>query len=111
MTVLVCYASKHGATQGIAERVAETLRPLGMEVTVLPTDAVGDTGAYQAVVIGSAVYYGRWLKEPRSSVRHNRSALAGRWIWLFRSGPLGSQAPVDPKEIAEFRDTISPRGH
>jgi menaquinone-dependent protoporphyrinogen oxidase len=31
MTILVAYASKHGSTQGIAERIAERLRQLGKE--------------------------------------------------------------------------------
>ena len=32
MTVLVAYASKHGSTQGIAERIAEMSRPIAMMV-------------------------------------------------------------------------------
>jgi menaquinone-dependent protoporphyrinogen IX oxidase len=31
MAVVVVYASKHGSTQGIAERIAEQLRQLGKE--------------------------------------------------------------------------------
>lgn len=34
MTVLVAYASKHGSTQGIAERIAEQLRHLGKQAEV-----------------------------------------------------------------------------
>jgi menaquinone-dependent protoporphyrinogen oxidase len=36
MRVLVAYASRHGATQGIAERIAETLRSGGFEADALP---------------------------------------------------------------------------
>src|SRR5437868_11497529 len=63
MTVLIAYASKHGSTQGIAERIAEKLRQLGKEAEARSVDAVEDPGSYEAFVIGSAVYYGSWLKE------------------------------------------------
>ena len=66
MTVLVAYASKHGSTQGIAERITEKLRQLGKEVEAQPMDAVEDPRRYEAFVIGSAIYYGSWLKEARS---------------------------------------------
>src|SRR2546429_3278723 len=63
MTVLVTYASKHGSTQGIAERITEQLRQLGKEAEARPVDAVENPGSYEAFVIGSAIYYGSWLKE------------------------------------------------
>jgi hypothetical protein len=36
MHVLVAYASRHGATQGIAHRIAARLRADGLEVTLQP---------------------------------------------------------------------------
>ena len=36
MHVLVAYASRHGATQGIAERIADTLRAAGLEAEARP---------------------------------------------------------------------------
>jgi flavorubredoxin len=54
MAVLVAYASKHGSTQGIAERIAEKLRQLGMQAEALPVEAIKDSRSYQAFVIGSA---------------------------------------------------------
>ena len=40
MKVLVAYATRHGATRGIAERIAETLERRGHEVTTQPADQV-----------------------------------------------------------------------
>lgn len=47
--------------------------------------------------------------------------LAERPVWLFSSGPLGTKATDDqgrdlltvtkPKELADFREAINPRGH
>ena len=94
MHVLVAYASKHGATQGIAERIAETLRASGLEADARPASEVRDARPYDAFVIGSAAYVHHWMKEARSFVDHNRALLASRPVWLFSSGPIGSE-PID----------------
>jgi menaquinone-dependent protoporphyrinogen oxidase len=62
-----------------------------------------------------------WMKQATKFVRRNSKALAGRPVWLFSSGPLGTKAQdaqgrdlcevLQPKEIAEFRETVRPRGH
>ena len=112
MTVLVAYASKHGSTQGIAERIAEKLRQLGKEAEARPVDAVKDPGSYEALVIGSAIYYGSWLKEATEWVSRNQAVLARRPVWLFSVGPLGTDFMDDeqqPKEKAVFQETIRPR--
>jgi menaquinone-dependent protoporphyrinogen oxidase len=75
-------------------------------------EEVSDPGSYEAFVIGSAVYYGSWLKEATERVHRNQAALAGRPVWLFSSGPLGAEikdAEQQPKEIAEFQHAIRPR--
>ena len=113
MAVLVAYASKHGSTQGIAERIAEKLRQLGKEAEARPMNAVEDPESYEAFVIGSAVYYGSWLKEAMEWVHRNQAVLAKRPVWLFSVGPLGVEVKdteQQPKEIAEFQQAIRPRG-
>ena len=109
MRMLVAYASRHGATQGIAERIARTLEEDGLDVTVCPVDRVGAVNDYDAFVIGSAAYYGRWLKEATHFVRRERETLADRPVWLFSSGPVGSKPtdgtdPVKAAEPKEFTD-------
>jgi menaquinone-dependent protoporphyrinogen oxidase len=111
MPILVTYASKHGSTQAIAERIAATLRHHGREVTVQPIHAGTDPSLYEAVIVGSAVYFGSWLKEATEFVRRQRDELAARPVWLFSSGPLGDTPPADPKELTEFQAAIHPRGH
>jgi menaquinone-dependent protoporphyrinogen oxidase len=111
MAVLVAYASKHGSTQGIAERIAEKLRQLGIQAEARPVEEVSDPGSYQALVIGSAIYYGSWLKEATEWVRRNRAVEASLPVWLFSSGPLGTEVQdtePQPKEMAEF-EAIAPR--
>ena len=112
MTVLVAYASKHGSTQGIAERIAEKLRQLGIQVEARPLDEVSDPGSYEPLVIGSAIYYGSWMKEATEWVHRNQAVLARLPVWLFSVGPLGTEvkdAEQQPKEMAEFQQAIGPR--
>jgi menaquinone-dependent protoporphyrinogen oxidase len=112
MTLLIAYASKHGSTQGIAERIAEQLRQLGKDAEARPVDAIEDAGGYEAFVIGSAVYYGSWLKEATEWVHRNQAVLAKLPVWLFSVGPLGTEvkdAEQQPKELAEFQQAIGPR--
>jgi menaquinone-dependent protoporphyrinogen oxidase len=112
MTVLVAYASKHGSTQGIAERIAEKLRQMGEEAEARSVDEVSDPGSYTAFVIGSAIYYGSWLKKATEWVHRNQAVLAGHPVWLFSVGPLGTEVQdteQQPKELAEFQQTIRPR--
>lgn len=120
MRVLVVHASRYGATQGIAERIAATLHQHGLETKVEPVEQADPEG-YDAVVIGSAAYYFHWLKKTTEFVRRNRTVFADRPVWLFSSGPLGTDSKdaqgrdlrvvAEPGEITEFREVIHPRDH
>jgi menaquinone-dependent protoporphyrinogen oxidase len=98
MKVLVAYASRHGATQGIAERIASTLRGDGLEVDDRPASSIKRLDGYDAFVIGSAAYMFHWLGEALDFVHRNRAALAGKPVWLFSSGPLRTE-PLNAKGV------------
>jgi len=112
--ILVAYASKHGATGGIAQHIARSLSEAGKEAETRSVTEVDDLGEPEAVVIGSAVYAGSWRKEAVEFVDAHAEELARLPVWLFSSGPLGEQVADDeeqPKQLAEIRERISPRGH
>jgi len=111
MSILVAYATKHGSTGEIAERIAATLRGWGQTVEVRPIGSVGDVKQYDACVVGSAVYFGSWTKEATEFVGANSEVLATRPIWLFSSGPTGEATQPEPKQVTEFRGAIQPRDH
>jgi menaquinone-dependent protoporphyrinogen oxidase len=121
MRVLVVHASRYGATHGIAQRIAATLRQQGHEATMQSAQHADDPAEYDAVVIGSAIYHFHWRKYATKYLQRYRDVLANRPVWLFSSGPLGSETKdaqgrelcvvLEPKEIAEFRQTINPRDH
>ena len=118
--VLVAYASRHGATAGIAERVAAGLRDAGVVAEARPVAQVGDVEAYDAFVVGAAAYMFHWLKEATRFVKRHRGVLSARPVWLFSSGPLGTDAVDEqgrdvlvttrPREFDELHDLVGLRG-
>lgn len=120
MLVLVAYATRHGSTRGIAERIAGRLRADGLDAEARPAAEVRDAARYDAFVVGAAAYMFHWLKDASKFVEKNRTLLAERPTWLFSSGPVGTDT-VDkqgrdvlettvPKEFVGLRDAIHPRG-
>ena len=107
MVVLVAYATRHGSTAGIAERIAADLCHSGIPSEAQPVHAVHDVRAYDAVVLGGAAYLFHWHKEATTFARTYRVALRERPVWLFSSGPLGTDL-VD-KDGAEVLQTCQPK--
>jgi len=114
--VLVAYATKYGATAEIAEKIGAVLRQADLSADVLPADRVGDLSAYEAVVLGSAVYIGQWRRQAVRFLQANETVLAGKPVWLFSSGPTGEGAPVEllqgwrfPAKLQPIADRIGPR--
>lgn len=98
--VQVVYASRHGGTAGIADRIAEVLRTEGAEVVVADAASQPDPAGFDAFVIGSGVYIGSWLKEAIEFVERHLSTLATRPVWLFSSGPLpGSSKATETDDL------------
>lgn len=74
--ILVAYASRTGATAGVAEEIGKQLARAGAAVYVRPVGEVVDLSGYTAVVLGSAIRGGRWLPEATRFVRDNQAALS-----------------------------------
>ena len=97
--VLVAAASRHGATAELAEAIADGVRsglPEAAEVVVRRARDVDDVAGYDAVVLGSAVYFGHWLEEAHDLLLRYAVPLWERPVWLFSSGPVG--VPERPPE-------------
>lgn len=113
MKVLVTAASRYGGTAGIARAIAAELEDRGFTTAVLLPDEVRSIDGYDAVILGSGVYAGHWMKPAKALVERSGKAMRGLPVWLFSSGPVGDppkpeEAPVD---VAEILDTTGARDH
>lgn len=118
MTVLVAYASRHGATHGVADRMAARLMAHGFDVHLDPLLGQESVTRFEAVVLGSPVYGGHWEDEAVSFVRRNARALTGRPLWTFSVGWLAHHRGLlrreswsDAKGLAELDRLLPPREH
>ncbi|HEV2583932.1 MAG TPA: flavodoxin domain-containing protein [Ktedonobacteraceae bacterium] len=125
-TVLVAYATKYGSTREVAEAIAATLSLEGLEVEIQPAREVRSLDGYGAVVLGAALYMGRWHKDARRFLKRHRAALSQRQVAIFALGPLsaaeedrrGSREQLDralaqvpwltPVEVEMFGGMINP---
>jgi len=109
MNVLVTVASKHGSTGEIGELIAGVLRDASLVVESRSPETVRDVAPFDAVVLGSAIYAGRWLQPARAFVDRHADALARRPTWIFSSGPIGDP-PLPAAESMEAAEIAARLG-
>ncbi|MEY9875598.1 menaquinone-dependent protoporphyrinogen oxidase [Streptacidiphilus sp. MAP12-33] len=109
--VLVAYASRSGATAEIAQWLAERLRGEedAFDVTVVEVSDDLDPRGYDAVILGSALYEGRWMRSAAHFARRHRHELEHAWVWTFSTGPLDDSAATHEVLITHSADRASRR--
>jgi menaquinone-dependent protoporphyrinogen oxidase len=88
MNVLIAVASKHGSTREIAEVIGRVLAEEGLTVVVRKPTEVSDLNRYDAVIVGSALYFGQWQSEAMMFVRTHAHRLDRVPVWTFSSGEI-----------------------
>src|SRR3954447_25635886 len=118
MTVLVGYVSRRGATRGVAERIARRLSDDGLAVDLVALTGDEDPYGYEAVVLGSPVYAGRWGIELVRVLCRRAEVLRERPVWTFTVGRLDGQRGLlrhiswpDAKDLADLHRLVPVRGH
>ncbi len=95
MKVLITVASKYGATAEIGKIIERVIATAGHEPHLRQPDDVTDLSAYDAVVLGSAVYAGNWRPTARKFADRYAQELLALPLWTFSSGPLGTEKESD----------------
>ena len=104
MRTYVITASKHGSTREIGVAIARRLRERGHDAAALEAEDAGPLDADSAIVLGSPIYMGKWLKSARKVMDALDAEPPGRMIFTFTVGPVGDPPnPVDakPEEAVE----------
>jgi menaquinone-dependent protoporphyrinogen oxidase len=81
--VLVAYDSKHGSTSMIAEKVGDVLCENGFQVDIRPALIIEDISTYDAIVLGSPVYYANFLPGALQFLERHRAILAVKDVAVF----------------------------
>lgn len=115
MRVLVTWGSEHGGTEGIGHTLAEALEARGHEVTAVKAREAPPVGAFDAVIVGGALYANRWHGDARRFVQRNVKALGRIPVWLFSSGPLDDSAThtdiAATGQVTVLAERIGAQGH
>lgn len=109
--VLVASSSRHGATEELARMLATTMAEQGLTVEVRRMADVDTVFPYDALVLGSAVYMGRWTPEARAFVEEHKSGIAARPTWLFSSGPVGDSLGAEPFDADDLMRETGAKEH
>jgi menaquinone-dependent protoporphyrinogen oxidase len=126
--VLIVYASSHGQTRYVAEVIATEIRGGGGEVVLCDAGARTPPApdAFDAIVLGSRVHFGRIAPSIGRYVASQRAALAHRPVGFFAvsmraaSDPDGARRLVDgfagalglrPRWIASFAGALRYRSY
>jgi menaquinone-dependent protoporphyrinogen oxidase len=73
--ILVAYASEYGSTGGVAEAIGKELCSKGAKADVYLMKNAKDLSSYQGVVVGSAIFRGKWMPEAVDFVKANAEIL------------------------------------
>jgi menaquinone-dependent protoporphyrinogen oxidase len=105
--VLVTYASKYGSTGGVADAIGKELCAKGVNADVVLIKNVSNVGSYQGVVIGSAIYMGKWMSEAIDFVNKNQDILRQMPVVYFLVCMTLSQ-PTEEKraQVLSYMDPI-----
>jgi menaquinone-dependent protoporphyrinogen oxidase len=102
LVVLVAYATRAGSTREVAEAVAAELRSHGVDARLQTACEVTDLAPYDAVVLGGALYVGRWHRDARRFLKRHRSQLDRLPLAVFALGPQS----LEPDQVEQSRKQL-----
>lgn len=91
--ILVAYATRHESTGEVAGAIAGILEAGPDEVDLAPAHSLVDpVDGYRLVILGAALYHGRWHHDAHWFLRHHRAELAHVPVAVFGMGPRTDKA-------------------
>lgn len=108
MDVLIAYATKHGSTAQVAEKIAETARQCGAEVVLSRARAArAPVSGLDLVVLGAPLYSGRWHHDAHRFLRRHRRELATVAVAVFAMGPRTDSVDAWHRSYAQLGNALA----
>jgi menaquinone-dependent protoporphyrinogen oxidase len=86
-----------------------------LQVDVRPAEEASGIERYDAVIVGGALYMGRWHRDARRFIKCHAKVLQNLPVWLFSSGPLDDSAARNElppiAQVERLMTWIGARGH
>lgn len=78
MKALIAYGTRYGATQGIAERMAEWLaeNSIDFDLINVKKDPWPELSEYNGLILASGIRIGQWTKEMKSFIKKNKTEIS-----------------------------------
>jgi menaquinone-dependent protoporphyrinogen oxidase len=107
MNLLVAVASKHESTWEIAQEIGKVLVAAGQRATVAYVDEAYNVHDYDAIVLGSAVYAGHWMRSATQFAEAHTAYMANHPAWLFSGGPVGDPPCPHADDSVDVRKIVA----
>ena len=105
--ILIAYASKFGTTGEVAVAIGDVLCEKSNTVETKWVKNVKDLNNYDAVIIGSAIRYDKWMSEAKEFVKANQKILQQLPVaYFFTCLVLHKLNPKGDLEAKEYSDKL-----
>jgi len=105
--VLVAYATRHSATAGVAENIADVLCGLNHKVDLRYVENVSSIEDYDAVIVGSAIYEFNWLPVAKDFIERFKLPLASIPVaYFFGCAALKEDTEENQEAVLTFINPV-----
>lgn len=105
--ILVTYATQFGTTAEVAETISEVLCQDGAVVETKWVKEVKSLNNYDAVIIGSAIQYDKWMPEAAEFVRANQQLLSQLPVaYFFTCLTLSKRTVKTERQAMAYADKL-----
>lgn len=107
MKVLIAYATKHGSTAEVAEKIGEVIKSKGADVVVSNIADKPDPSGYDAAVVGGAVYIMMLSGKTKRFVAKHKKVLSSMPVAYFvLSGTMEEDTPENREKIEKTLKSV-----
>lgn len=106
--ILVAYASHFGTTADVAHAIGVALQDQGVLVETKAIEAVQDVSDYDAVIVGSAIQYDKWMPQATKFVGQHEDALGKVPVaFFFTCLALSVKNAKAKRQAQSYADALS----